>query len=346
MILLSSKEVTTEESQGYFDTIVDFLLKELFNDDFELCVNRNDSYDFKISISGVPDNSKRIYMINYDIGIFRYIYDILHVILSNNSFFNNIGKTSGIIKVPNILVINWLTLDLAIANAEPVYFDAERKELHKYIYTLCLHFIVRHEIRHIANGHIDYLLNRNKTEFVEGFSNGLSAIDNQTIEMDVDSCVASGFIYGLLNDPAHLKFIPLKLQNIESIFESFLFALKVLFYCLPSKKISNISDAQKLSHPNCSLRYYYSFTACLSYLQETKPELFETFGKTYQRTFDFFHILEHQGILETDDIWKDYNWSMSDEGQKHANRIWKNWNHWIPKLEPYALLKLAPPEIN
>lgn len=343
-IQLNSQEVISTESQQHFLKIVDFLIHELIGDNFELRTNITNNDNFRISITGLPSKGKKIYRINYDISLFRMLYDVLYVVLSNEKFFQGIGKSSGTFSLSTIEVPSWVILDAAMANNEPIFFDNERKELHEFIYTLCLHFIIRHEIRHIANGHIDYLINLSRNEFVEGLTNGLTAIDSQTIEMDVDSCVAVGFLDGFLNIPEQLSHIPIKLQNTESIFESFLFALKILFFCLPSKKVNSIQEAEILSHPNSTLRYFYSFTAGLSYLQELKPEFFELFGETYQRTWSFFEILEEQKILNTDRVWNDYNWTMSDEGQEHADRIWNNWNKWIPLLEPYTTLKLAPPE--
>jgi len=342
-ILLNSKEVISNGSQQHFLKIVDFLIHELLGDNFELRSNITNNDNFRISISGLPSVGKKIYQINYDISLFRILYDILYIVLSNERFFQGIGKSSGAFSISTIEVPSWAILDAAMANNKPIFFDKERKELHDFIYTLCLHFIIRHEIRHIANGHIDYLVNIKKNGFVEGFTNGLNSIDSQTIEMDVDSCVAVGFLNGFLTVPEQLTHIPIKLQNTESIFESFLFTLKILFYCLPSKMVSRVQEAEILSHPNSTLRYFYSFTAGLSYLQEFKPELSELFGRTYQKTWSFFEIIEDQKILNTNKVWDDYNWSMSDEGQDHANRIWDNWNQWIPLLKPYAILKLAPP---
>lgn len=341
-ILPNSKEVLSEEHQLHFLKIVDFLISELHGSEFELKTKIINEGNFRISISALPPTTKKVYRINYDISIFRYLYDVIYVILSNPKFFSNIGNTSGTFSIPNIEVPRWELLDAAMANNNPIYFDENRKELLDFIYTLGLHFIVRHEIRHIANGHIDYLLNRTNEEFVEGNTNGLDTIDSQTLEMDVDSCVSVGFLNGFLNIPDQLKHIPTSLHDIESIFESYLFAQKIIFYCLPSIKVSSTQEAEAYSHPNSTLRYFYSFTAGLSFLEEN-PELEELFGRTFQRTWSFFEILSEQKIMNIDRVWKDYNWTWSDEGQNHANRIWTNWNKWIPKLEPYATIKLAPP---
>lgn len=342
-ILLNSHEVASSESQQHFHRIIDFLIKELITDDFELESNIIDNGNFRLTISGSTGNKKKIYHIDYDVSFFRMIYDVLYVVLSNNAFFPEMGKSSKQFFIPTVEVPNWFLLNASMSTHDPVYFDKERKELHNFIYTLCLHFIARHEIRHIANGHVGFLLNRKKNEFVECFANGLTPIDSQTIEMDVDSNVTVGFLNGFINLPNHLSHTPIKLHGLENIFESLLFAQKILFYCLPSIKVSSLAEAEKLSHPNSSLRYFYSFTAGLSYLEELHPQLYELFGNTYQRTWSFFDILSKQGILNSEKVWTDYNWSISDEGQEHAKKVWNNWNNLIPKLQPYAILKLAPP---
>jgi hypothetical protein len=343
-LLLNSNEVSTPKSQEDFVKIINFLIKELVGDAFELKTNITEDNTFKISITGLPDENKKVYQISFDIGLFKMIYDVLYVLLSNESFFPNIGKASEKFKIPTIELPNWTFLDMAMANNEPVYFDEERKELHHFIYTLCLHFLARHEIRHIANGHIDYLVNINNTEFIENTNNGLTPTDSQTLEMDVDSCVFTGFLDGLINIPQQLLFVPEKLRDHENIFESVLFCSKILFYCLPSKKISKTEEIVSASHPNSTLRYFFSFTAGLSFIRDLHPDLFELFGKTYQKSWSFFEIIHEQGLMDFDKFIADYNWTMSDEGQDYANKIWNNWNVWVPKLEPYTYLKLAPPE--
>ncbi|MVN79295.1 hypothetical protein GO988_23430 [Hymenobacter sp. HMF4947] len=342
-LLLKSEEVVSEESQQHFFKLVDFLIKELIGDEFELVTNIIDRDVFKISISGLPSQGKRIYSINYDISVFRMIYDVLYVTLSNNEFFPTVGSSTGALAIPTLEVPSWGILDIAISGCEAVFFDDERRELHRLIYTLCLHFIIRHEIRHIANGHIDYLLNRTVKEFVEQSGNGLAPVDSQTIEMDVDSCVSAGFLHGFLIIPEQLESFPIKLRDLGSVFECYFFALRTLFYCLPSRKISSRQEAEKFYHPNSTLRYFYSFTAALSLLQHERPELVELFGKTAQRTWSFIDILGKQKVIDADRIWKDYQWSMSDEGMTYAYMVWNNWDKWVPLFEPYAMLKLAPP---
>jgi hypothetical protein len=121
--------------------------------------------------------------------------------------------------------------------------------------------------------------------------------------------------------------------------------LKVLFYCLPSRKVTSLKEIQNSSHPNSTLRYFFSFTAALSFIQEKHPEYFELFGSIYKDSWGDFSILDKQGLLKYQRFWSDYNWSMSEEGIAYTNKIWNNWNAWIPKLTPFAYLKLSPPEV-
>jgi hypothetical protein len=344
--LLNSKTVIDSDQIKIFETIANQLIQELsLSDQFQLRTNISHHNSFKISISGINTASSglRVYQINYDVGLFRMIFDTLYVVLSNNEFFKGIGYATKEFRIPTIEVPNWTMLDLAMANNEPSLFDSERAELHKFLYTLCLHIVVRHEIRHIANGHIGHLLGQNHRLFYEGSSNGLSPLDSQTLEMDVDSCVNAGLINGLLVLGQRNR-LPKKLQTEEGIFYSALFALKILFYCLPSKKVSRLTEIQNSSHPNSCLRYFFSFTAGLSFLQDELPQFAELYGRTYQSSWHDFELLGMQGLLSFEKVMRDYEWSMSDEGMNYADSIWNNWNKWIPKLEPHAYLKLAPPE--
>ncbi len=322
---------------------MDFLIYELVSDDFKLNVRTSDSNKFAISIGrAYHDSDSKTYNLNFDIGLFRLIYDALYIVLSNNTFFKGIGFSDGQFKIPTIEVPNWAALDMAIGNNDLVYFDEERVELHKFLYTLCLHFIARHEVRHIANGHIDYLAGTGRKLFFENAKNGLSCLDSQTLEMDVDSCVCAGLVNGFLNISKTKEFIPKTLHSIEGMFYSLLFALKMLFFCLPSKKISSLAEAQISSHPNSSMRYFFSFTAGLSFIQEYHPDLADTFGIIYQSSWTDFNELDKQGLLKVDKVISDYEWTMSDEGFEYMGKVWNNWNNWIPKLKPFAYLELAP----
>ena len=105
-----------------------------------------------------------------------------------------------------------------MANNDDVLFDADRMTLHNYLYTLCLSFIIRHEIWHIANGHVDYLRSQLCELFYEHSNNTLSPLDNQTLEMDADSCVFAGLLAGLLTDTTQKEQIPEELDREWNIY--------------------------------------------------------------------------------------------------------------------------------
>ncbi len=212
------------------------------------------------------------------------------------------------------------------------------------MYQLCLSFIIRHEIRHIANGHIGYLKNKLYPLFYENSKNGLAPIDSQTLEMDVDSCVFAGLMEGLLKDTLQRSIVPEELQDERGVFMSLLFCIQFLFYCMPSRKVSSMSDIETNSHPNAYLRYFFCFTSGLSLLQEKYPQYVELFGSLHRDNFwEFINNLKEQKLIDEEKVKQDHNWSMSDEGMAYAYKIWNNWNNWIPRLQSFAFLKLAPP---
>jgi hypothetical protein len=342
-VKLSSAEFDRPEKMAEFETVINSLIKELVNDQFKLISKITDKNNFSISISRVPNKEIKTYQINVDIGLFKFIYDGLYVILSNNNVFHGLGKSIGQFVIPTLEVPDWNSLDLAMANNDEVYFNTERYNLHNFLYHLCLSFIIRHEIRHIANGHIDFLAERTDLLFDENSKNGLSPLDSQTLEMDVDSCIFAGMIDGLMKHPHQRALMPDELCDDKGIFMSLLFSLEFLLYCMPSKKISGISEIENHSHPNAYLKYFFSVTTGLALISDDYPGLEQLFVDVHKENFwGFLHEVSGKGLINIDPIIQDFEWTMSEEGLGYADRIWDNWNNWISKLEPFAYLKLAP----
>lgn len=265
--------------------------------------------------------------------------------LSNNEIFHGLGNAYGKFTLPTLEVPTWNSLDVAIANnQEEVQFDMARMDLHNFLYNVCLSFIMRHEIRHIANGHVGYILDKNRPFFFENSGNGLSALDSQTLEMDVDSCVFAGLLEGFLVDKEHVSMMPEELQDQRGKMMTCLFCIQFLFYCLPSNKVGNRAEASRASHPNACLRYFFCFSTGISLLQEKYPELLEEFSELNENNFgSFLSNLAGMGLIDEAKIIADQEWTLSDDGIAYAHEIWNNCDNWIPKLEKYAYLKLAPP---
>lgn len=346
-IKLNSLETCSTERKEGFVNKINALIGEIVQDQFKLVANIKDENGFKISITGIPDPDIKTYRINLDIGLFRMLYDGLYVVLSNNNIFHGLGKSFRRFDIPTLSVPNWELLDLAMANNDDVYFDTNRMYLHSFLYELCLSFIIRHEIRHIGNGHIDYLAGKLQPLFYENSKNGLDALDSQTLEMDVDSCVFVGILNGLMKFPEQRNRMPEELQDERGIFMCTLFAIQFLFYCMPSKKVGSLSEIEACSHPNAYLRYFFSFTAGLSFLQNEYPQHVDLFGTLHQDNFwTFIDNLPEQDPDRLEKIRYDHDWSMSEEGFEYANKVWNNWDNWIPKLQPYTYIKLAPKTTN
>lgn len=343
-VKLNSIEAASDESKRNFQLLINSLIANLVNSTFDTKIDFLNQNNFHISIGKEPYAEKPTYIINVDIGLFRFVYDALYVVLSNNNIFHGMGKSSGSFNIPTLEISNWATLDLAMANSEnDVYFDHSRANLHNILYILCLSFIIQHEIRHIANGHIDYLSDLNLQLFFENSKNGLLSLDSQTLEMDADSCVFAGILSGILKDNQHRDALPEELQGDREVLMCCLFALQFLFYCLPSYKISRIEDIQEKSHPNASLRYFFCFTAGLAFLEEEDPSLAKLFAELHRDNFyEFINNLAEMKIVNVEKIILDHKWTSSHEGADYADKIWKNWNNWIPRLEKYAYLPLAP----
>ncbi|WP_420146947.1 hypothetical protein [Spirosoma sp.] len=151
---LNSKETYNQEKIAALESTFNLLISELVTGQFKLVTKVINNNAFSISIAALPSHEEKIYQINFDVGLFKWIYDGLYIVLSNNNVFTGLGKASSKFHIPTFNVPDWNSLDLAMANNDEVFFDADRLTLHDFLYTLCLSFIIRHEIRHIANGHV------------------------------------------------------------------------------------------------------------------------------------------------------------------------------------------------
>ncbi|WP_131537888.1 hypothetical protein [Pedobacter nototheniae] len=338
-----SSAVSKEKSEKYLEDTVAFLISELVGEAFALETNIEQEGNFSIRISKIPSPDLPTYSMTVDEGVFRWIYDALYVVLSNNNVFAGLGMSTEEFKIPTLEVPNWYSLDIAMACFEKqVLFDAARMDLHNFLYNVILSFILRHEMRHIANGHIGYLLNNKRDTFNENTNNGLSALDSQTMEMDVDSCVFAGLLDGFLANPDHKSMMPVELQDERGMLMTCLFTIQFLFYCLPSRKVSNLQDAQKNGHPNAFLRYFFCFTSGLSLLKDKYPSLTDQFAELGSTNFHtLLGNLHGMGLVDLDKIEADQQWTLSAEGMAYADSIWNNWDNWIPKLQSFCYLRLA-----
>jgi hypothetical protein len=340
----NSKEVDTDETAQLLQDTVAHLIAELTGKPFQLETSVASDGFFSVQISRSKSVEIPSYIMSVDVGVFRWIYDSLYFVLSNNNVFHGIGKSVGTFDIPTLEVPNWTSLDLAMSNsASEVFFDLERMDLHNFLYNVCLSFILRHEIRHIANGHVGYLLNRSVPLFFENSSNGLSFIDSQTLEMDVDSCVFAGFLEGFINDENHSAMMPEVLRDSRGKMMTCLFCIQFLFYCLPSRKVKSKEHASNGSHPNSFMRYFFCFTTGVSLLEEKYPHLLNEFTELARDNFTvFLDNLSEMGCVDINRIIEDQSWTLSEEGMEYSNQIWKNWDNIAPKLEEFAYLKLAP----
>lgn len=80
---LNSKEVATDESKDLLEKSIAYLIGELYPDLFNLGMNITEEGKFSISISKLLSYDIPSYRLSIDIGVFRWIYDALYVVLSN-----------------------------------------------------------------------------------------------------------------------------------------------------------------------------------------------------------------------------------------------------------------------
>ncbi|MEQ1829798.1 MAG: hypothetical protein ABL921_27800 [Pirellula sp.] len=154
-----------------------------------------DNMDFNaraISIDGK-------YVICVYVGAILVLHQLFARMLADQRVLPQIGNVSN--EAREIAVLGSISPESLLQPAHPGLvsspLDFERRVFQRHLVDLAMHFLVCHEIAHIANGHLDFdRLNKSDPSY---------AIESQTIEMDADSsAVACGVLlirHRLENNP-------------------------------------------------------------------------------------------------------------------------------------------------
>lgn len=120
----NSKEVDIEKTKQPLQDTVAYLIAELTGEPFQLNTTVTDYSFFSANISKHHSQDIPTYSMSVDVVVFRWIYDALYVVLSNNKIFHGLGSAYGKFSIPTLGVPTWDSLDIAMAsNEEEVYFD-------------------------------------------------------------------------------------------------------------------------------------------------------------------------------------------------------------------------------
>jgi hypothetical protein len=272
------------------------------------------------------------YKITFHTGFLRFIFDGLYVILSDNTIFPKIGESSCLIKLPSLRYnfpkgYNDFKFDLY--ETEKAKFNDERVALHKFLFDTALKTIVLHEFYHILNGHLHYIKAHKKEN--------LSTLDLHTLEMDADACAILALINFFFTESNK---IPKNLNSKEGVIESIVFIIYFLFYLLPGVDYDDITKIKNLSHPSHPFRFGFMGATLFTAYPEGH-ELYPIIDTAISKILEVFPMViknisgetkKHDGLLLFSGL----------EGKKYFDEVTNNWNSIRPKLEPFALTKLAP----
>ena len=103
-IKLNSAEVFSPEKLSAFENTMNKLIGELVNEDFHLSTEIRNSNVFSINIRALPNQHVKAYKISLEVGIFKWIYDCLYIVLSNNNLFHGFGNSYSRFYIPTLNV--------------------------------------------------------------------------------------------------------------------------------------------------------------------------------------------------------------------------------------------------
>lgn len=347
-IKLNSDSELTEEKLQQFSALCSTFLQQGIIGIFSMNIHITQYNSFKISVSTsfippyVDFHGLRAFNLFFDKAVIRFLYDLFYLVLSDMSFFPELGNTTGKVNISTLRTDNGLLFDIPVNYEDDIYFDQTRKELHDFIYTIAKQFIILHEAYHILNGHTSYLLYKGNELYEEGQFNSLSPLDSQTLEMDADSCAFAALLKILIN-PLNRHLIPGFLQSEERILDCLVFVATNLFMCLPFNRVANVNDFLKSSHPNAAMRLDICFDVGFIVL-ERKPELLSFYKESIKKYYnETIANLINKSIIPVEYTLSDIINMNTKEAEEHRIMILKNWNKWIPLLTEFAYVKLTPP---
>ena len=168
-------------------TLASTYLQSYIKGFFSVVVSKIDGAELGMKCVLYGNNTFGIYFYNAYI---KFIYDGLYLILSDNSLYSEIGKSSHLMQIPSLDYNSpktYYDFKLDLHDAGKAKFDNERQKLHAFLYKISTMLLVIHECQHILNGHNGLLKANNINRISKAIEIGLlTTLDSQTLEMDAD----------------------------------------------------------------------------------------------------------------------------------------------------------------
>lgn len=300
-------------------------------------LNGDDSFGMNIKYSGGS------YSIDIHEKYFKFIYDFLYIILSDNSLFPNIGRSLEIVKLHSLNYNFPKTHFDLICDLEEFgkpKFNTERKNLHNFFYKLIMRFLLMHEFHHVISGHNDFLSSlgvKNSRDAVT--RNILTNIDIQTLEMDADVVSIQDLLKLLLLNPTS---IPKQFNSEKGIIEAVLFISFFVFHILPKRKFSSLEQVLNSTHPSGGIRYWFILSSLVELYKLKNAELSDFVIDKSSEIIGMFKTTvknisnEDLDVQELRDVI-----NPNGNGSQYLSDVIQNWNNLRPFLEIFSTKKLV-----
>lgn len=159
--------------------------------------------------------------------------------------------------------------------------------------------------------------------------------------MDSDAITISSLVNFLLQNIKNID-IDDSLKTEESIIPSVLFATYFLFCILPGRKYTSLTEIRQGTHPSNVFRFGIVMTTLATHhLKTTNKKLLEELPKAIYETINKYKEIVANITGENREN-EELKLFLSDEGALYIKEISFNWNYLRPKIQPFAMKKLAP----
>jgi len=314
--------------QMFLKHVTDHILAPYYQ---EVRANDRDAIKFGF-IDDINFNAFAIFpnTIAVNLGSLAILLAIYRYMLATPQILPSIGDSSKEVEPPPV---SWLGfVDAAIMPKDPT-----RRAYSLYLASMAFDFLVRHELAHLRNGHVDFLNAEAGIQQILEINtqdSGINLLDFQTMEMDADCYAARNGFQWFISREAELYTDTQTLvaggPNRQTAY-LWLFAIHGFFLAFYEAAVA-ASEIQARTHPPTNMRQVIINATILEIITGPLAEMFrEVVGPAVGDSSRAFAQLHGKNVDPTYALT-----AINEEYQAHSQRILSNWNSLRPRLLPFA----------
>ncbi|MGH7132983.1 MAG: hypothetical protein ACREJO_13665 [Phycisphaerales bacterium] len=219
--------------------------------------------------------------------------------------------------------------------------DRVRRVVANIITQWAFDFVVRHEMRHIIAGHLDYLAYRGlQACIVDGVGAPpipVTALEWQALEMDADCFAVCGITRAALDlaesRDARLRSGIAPAHDVDEALSLLMFAVSAAFLLLGTGKEAPV-QWEDLTHPPADIRGLSARATMVTYLQKRCPDLFH--APRPKCALAYSGLTQLHLLLQRPSVNLDSHLERFDAARYYSKKLTTEWLRLEPHLVPFS----------